>query len=169
LHPNSRGLIHSVSYPRSELLIKSCQSPRLISHTNNKEAFTEALALAAATLHSVLVSPRAIEGVDLKGTLSEFQVFIKIPFQMLGDPRVKKRKETARAGTDLMVASHAIVQGAGRSIGHHQISAPTYIPRYKLALVVPELTAPHFPGILSASNQADAATRVLERQLPYVV
>jgi Rad3-related DNA helicase len=126
LHPNSRGLIHSVSYPRSELLIRVCQSPRLISHTNDKESFTEALALAAATPRSILVSPRATEGVDLKGELSEFQVFIKIPFQKTKDPRVEKRRKTDRDWYTL-TAIIAIVQGSGRSVRTFNDVAPTYV------------------------------------------
>ena len=74
----------------------------------------------------MLVSPRALEGVDLKGAASEFQIFIKLPFPSLGDPRVKKRKETARGWYDLMVAI-AVIQGAGRSVRTASDIAPTYI------------------------------------------
>ena len=126
LHPEARGLIHSVSYPRSKLLMDSCDSSRLISHGNEEGEFANALSRLDETPGAVLVSPRALEGVDLKGAASEFQIFIKLPFQLWGDPRVQRRKETSRGWYDLMVAI-AMVQGAGRSIRTATDIAPTYI------------------------------------------
>lgn len=127
LHPTSRGLIHSVSYPRTQLLMECCASlPRLIAHGNDEGEFEDALSCLNTTPGAVLVSPRALEGVDLKGAMSEFQIFIKLPFPSLGDPRVKKRKETARGWYDLMVAI-AVIQGCGRSVRTASDIAPTYI------------------------------------------
>jgi len=126
MHPSSRGLIHSVSYPRTELLMSSCSSPRLIAHGDEADEFELALARLDATPDGVLVSPRALEGVDLKGAASEFQIFIKLPFPSTGDPRVEKRKKTAHGWYDLMVAI-AVIQGCGRSVRTASDIAPTYI------------------------------------------
>ena len=125
LHPDKRGIIHSVSYSRTKLLLEYCQSPRLFTHTQ-EESFDEAVERLATTEHAVLVSPRATEGVDLKGDRSEFQIFIKIPFQFLGDPLVRGRQATNKGWYDLMAAI-AVVQGAGRSIRTATDIAPTYI------------------------------------------
>jgi ATP-dependent DNA helicase DinG len=125
LHPNERGLIHSVSYSRTKLLLDYCKSPRLFTHTK-EESFDDAVVRLANTERAVLVSPRATEGVDLKGSLSEFQIFIKIPFQFLGDPLVKGRQSANKGWYDLM-AVMTIVQGAGRSVRTSTDIAPTYI------------------------------------------
>jgi len=86
LHPDKRGLIRSVSYKRTELLLRHGLSPRLFEH-NRSEPFDHAIKRLASTLAGVLVSPRATEGIDLKGDHSEFQIFLKLPFKLLGDDR----------------------------------------------------------------------------------
>ena len=43
------------------------------------------------TKPSVLISPSMMEGVDLSGDKSRFQIICKIPFPFLGDKVVQKR------------------------------------------------------------------------------
>jgi ATP-dependent DNA helicase DinG len=124
-HPDKRGLIHSVSYKRTELLLRHCLSQRLLEY-DRSEPFDHAIKRLASTPGGVLVSPRATEGIDLKNDHSELQVFLKLPFKLLGDDRVKKRKETDQDWYALMTAI-AIVQGSGRSIRTLSDVAPTYI------------------------------------------
>jgi Rad3-related DNA helicase len=125
-HPDSRGLIHSVSYSRSKQLARFCQSPRLILHTERPGDFERALETLFATPGGVLVSPRATEGVDLKNDRSEFQVFIKIPFLYWGDPRVQERARANRSWYALTAAIN-LIQGCGRSVRNMHDIAPTYI------------------------------------------
>lgn len=125
LHPNERGLVHSVSYSRTKLLLDYCKSPRLFTHAKD-EFFDDAVVRLADTERAVLVSPRATEGIDLKGSLSEFQIFIKIPFQLWEDPLVKGRRSANKGWYDLM-AVMAIVQGSGRSVRTNTDIAPTYM------------------------------------------
>jgi ATP-dependent DNA helicase DinG len=125
MHPDKRGLIHSVSYSRTKLLLDSCLSARLFTHAQD-ESFDDTVARLADTERAVLVSSRATEGVNLRGDHSEFQIFIKIPFQFLGDPLVKQRQMSRRGWYDLMAAM-AIVQGSGRSVRTECDIASTYI------------------------------------------
>jgi Rad3-related DNA helicase len=43
--------------------------------------------------NTVLLSPSMTEGVDLKDTLSRFQIFAKVPYPNYGDPVIQKRME----------------------------------------------------------------------------
>jgi ATP-dependent DNA helicase DinG len=125
-HQDSRGLIHSVSYPRSRQIARFCKSPRLILHTEKPGEFDRALERLFATPGGVLVSPRAMEGVDLKGDRSEFQVFVKIPFLNWGDQRVRERARANKTWYALTAAIN-LIQGCGRSVRNMNDIAPTYI------------------------------------------
>jgi Rad3-related DNA helicase len=125
-HPDVRGLIHSVSYPRSKQLARFSKSQRLILHTGEDGDFDRALEALYATPRGVLVSPRATEGVDLKGDRSEFQIFIKIPFLYWGEPRVQQRARANRTWYALTAAIN-VVQGCGRSVRNMHDIAPSYI------------------------------------------
>ncbi len=160
-HPDVRGLIHSVSYSRSKLLARFCTSPRLILHTEKPGDFDRALETLFTTPGGVLVSPRAMEGVDLKGDRSEFQVFIKIPFLFWGDQRVKQRAEANGIWYPLTAAIN-LIQGCGRSVRNMHDIAPTYILDAKWKWWFPaneKLFPPYFIDALAAAKRRPVATR----------
>jgi Rad3-related DNA helicase len=160
-HPGVRGLIHSVSYSRSKQLARFSQSPRLILHTENPGDFERALETLFATPGGVLVSPRATEGVDLKGDRSEFQVFVKIPFLNWGEPRVQQRARVNKTWYALTAATN-LIQGCGRSVRNMHDIAPTYILDAKWGWwfrANEQLFPPYFKDALAAARCLPAGVR----------
>jgi ATP-dependent DNA helicase DinG len=154
-HPGSRGLIHSVSYPRSRQLAQFSKSPRLILHTEEPGDFDRALETLFATPGGVLVSPRATEGLDLKGDRSEFQIFIKIPFLYWGDQRVQERARANKTWYALTAAIN-LVQGCGRSVRNMNDICPTYLldSKWKWWFQANEnLFPPYFKDALKAARR----------------
>jgi Rad3-related DNA helicase len=124
LHPDQRGLIHCVSYERGAFLMEELRTnERLLFHQPTN--FDYACKRHRLTLRSVLVSPRALEGVDFKGEDSEFQIFLKIPFPSLGDARIKHRLNQPTWYSVFTTIN--FLQGAGRSVRCEGDIAPTYI------------------------------------------
>jgi Rad3-related DNA helicase len=161
-HPDVRGLIHSVSYSRSKQLERFCRSPRLILHTEKEGDFDRALQTLFATPGGVLVSPRATEGVDLKGDRSEFQVFIKIPFLFWGDERVQQRARVNKTWYALTAATN-LIQGCGRSVRNMHDIAPTYVLDAKWGWwfrANENLFPPYFKDALAAAERHPAGVRL---------
>jgi Rad3-related DNA helicase len=147
LHPAQRGLIHSVSYPRTELLLEWVTDSRVFGHTSG-ENFDSVLARLITTPGAVLVSPRALEGIDLKGDRSEFQIFIKLPHLSLGDPQTQRRKNSLTNWYTLQTAI-GLIQGCGRSVRTATDIAPTYVldasfPRWLDGARAARLLPPYF-------------------------
>ena len=124
IHPGQRGLIHSVSYARAALLLQWVKNDRVFGHSD--QAFDAAIERLLVTPAGVLLSPRALEGVDLKADRSEFQIFIKLPHLLLGDPRTRRRKDLVKNWYSLQTATN-LIQGSGRSVRTATDIAPTYI------------------------------------------
>jgi ATP-dependent DNA helicase DinG len=124
LHSNQRGLIHTVSYPRGDLLKTYCQSSRLIFHS--PEDYNDALRRFDSIPDAVFCSPRALEGLDLRDDRCRFIVFIKLPFLFLGDARTKRRSDLSNSWYALKTAT-ALIQGAGRGVRSADDYATTYI------------------------------------------
>jgi Rad3-related DNA helicase len=124
IHPGRHGLIHSVSYARAELLLNWIEDDRVFGHAD--QSFDEAIEHLVATPGAVLVSPRALEGIDLKGDQSQFQIFIKLPHLYLGDPRTRRRKELLTNWYNLQTAT-GLIQGCGRSVRTASDIALTYV------------------------------------------
>jgi ATP-dependent DNA helicase DinG len=124
MHPAQHGLIHTVSYSRATLLLEHCTNERLYTHTD--QGFDLAVERLQPADDRVLVSPRALEGVDLPGERSRFQIFIKLPHLFLGDERTRRRKDSIKNWYALQTALN-LVQGCGRSVRNSSDIAPTYI------------------------------------------
>lgn len=123
-HKGEKGIIHCVSYKNAETIRRgSKHTKRILTHTSvSKDAVLREF---YASDDKVLVSPSITEGLDLKGDLSRFQVFIKVPYLSLGDKRTARRMKIDRD----WYAYHAIVsilQGYGRSIRSETDRATTY-------------------------------------------
>jgi Rad3-related DNA helicase len=147
LHPTQRGLIHSVSYARTQLLLEWTTNWRVFGYAADQD-FDAAVQRLITTPGAVLVSPRALEGIDLKGDRSEFQIFLKLPRLSLGDQRTRRRKELLRGWYDLQTAI-GLIQGCGRSVRTASDVAPTYIldatfPRWRDTACEARLLPPYF-------------------------
>jgi ATP-dependent DNA helicase DinG len=128
IHADDSGIIHSGSYHLAKTL--HAQLPRdlqkrvmLYDGTAGKIS-----ALGAFTREDnlVLMGPSLLEGLDLKGETSRFQIFIKVPYPSLGNKFVKKKMDT-QPEWYRWKASVSILQGVGRSVRENGDWAKTYI------------------------------------------
>jgi Rad3-related DNA helicase len=124
LHPTERGLIHSVSYARAQLLLEWTTNSRVFGHCDDD--FDAAIERLITTPGAVLVSARALEGVDLRGDRSQFQIFVKLPRLYWGDQRTQQRADIIKNWYHTQTAT-GLVQGSGRSVRTATDIAPTYI------------------------------------------
>jgi len=127
-HPTESGIIHSGSYHLAKtvhgLLPKELQK-RVMLYDGTAGKIT---ALSAFTREEgyVLMGPSLLEGLDLKGDSSRFQIIIKVPYPSLGNRFVKKKMEV-QPEWYRWKAAIAVCQGVGRSIRENGDWAVTYI------------------------------------------
>ena len=84
-HSNEKGIIHCHTYKIANYLKRNIRSTRILIHNseNRDEILQKHMKSKKPT---VLLSPSMTEGVDLKGSLSKFQVICKVPYPYLGFP-----------------------------------------------------------------------------------
>jgi ATP-dependent DNA helicase DinG len=112
-----RGIIHSHTFKLAvDFYNMSSMQDRLLLHKQGDdrnaliERFTE-----SDQEDLVLISPSMTEGLDLKGDLGRFALFLKVPYPSMGDPWVKARMEKDRSWYSWQVAK-TIIQGCGRVV-----------------------------------------------------
>jgi len=128
IHANDSGIIHSGSYHlaktlHSQLPLELRKRVMLYDGTAGK---ITALSTFAREKNMVLMGPSLLEGLDLKGDTSRFQIFIKVPYPSLGNKFVKKKMDT-QPEWYRWKAAISILQGVGRSIRENGDWAKTYI------------------------------------------
>jgi ATP-dependent DNA helicase DinG len=124
-HHDQKGIIHCVNFRIAQHLVDSLKSPRLLSH--NSENRDEILKSHISSKEpTVLVSPSMMEGVDLAGDASRFQILCKVPFPYLGDQVIKKRMENNKQWYTYQTIK-SVVQAMGRSIRNETDHASSYI------------------------------------------
>lgn len=146
LHPNQRGLIHSVTYDLQTQIfnrVTKANQKRLLCRDMDilsgvvtprgqypkKYKNGELLEIHETTgksFGSVLLSPSMMEGVDLHDDLSEFQIIIKLPWANLGDIRVKVKSQLDGDWYANKMWLN-ILQASGRSTRHETDTSVTYI------------------------------------------
>jgi hypothetical protein len=67
-----------------------------------------------------------IEGVDLKGEMSRFQIFLKVPYPNIADPFIKAKLDESQLWYNYKTFIQ-IMQGIGRSIRSETDWAVTYM------------------------------------------
>jgi Rad3-related DNA helicase len=120
------AVVHNcVNYRIARYIVDALRNPRLLLHdSTNRE---EMLRLHAADPGpTVLISPSMMEGVDLVGDLSRFQVLAKVPYPFLGDEVVKRRMALDQRWYAYQTA-RAVMQALGRSIRSADDFAVSYI------------------------------------------
>lgn len=124
-HKEEKGIIHTVNNRVSNYLIENIGNPRIVTHdSTNRELVLQAH--ENCTKPSVLISPSMMEGVDLSGDKSRFQIICKIPFPFLGDKVVQKRMKLHKDwySSKTMIS---FIQAIGRSIRTMDDYAITYV------------------------------------------
>lgn len=124
-HPNDKGIIHCVSFKVSQYLLENIKSPRLITHNSDNRDYVLRSHIEGKA-PTVLLSPSMMEGVDLAGDASRFQILCKVPFPYLGDAVIKKRMTNNKAWYTYQTVK-SIVQAMGRSIRNESDHAVSYI------------------------------------------
>lgn len=74
----------------------------------------------------VMISPSLTEGLDLKGDLGRFSIFVKVPYPFLGDAWVKRRMELSGEWYQRQALIN-IIQGGGRVVRTKEDWGNTYI------------------------------------------
>lgn len=122
-----KGIIHTPSFKLAETIYELLgRDSRILLHTKDVSR-EELLKIHASTSKpTILLSPSMTEGLDLKGDLSRFTVFPKLPYPYLGDPWVVRRKEVDPSWYAWQVAK-TIMQGMGRSVRGPEDYAVGYI------------------------------------------
>lgn len=124
-HKEEKGVIHCQTFKIANFLQQNIRSNRLLFHdSSNREHVIEQHCDSKEP--TVLVSPSMLEGINLDGDKSRFQIFCKIPFPFLGDVVIKKRMELY-PGWYALQTLRSIIQGLGRSIRSENDHAITYI------------------------------------------
>ena len=126
-YPDKKGIIHTGNKQITKILYDIYKdNPRFlfrIDNVTNQDIYEKHLKSHAPT---ILVSSSMIDGVDLYGDLSKFQVIIKLPFLSLGDKRVAL-KTKLYDGWYLTQTWMRLIQSSGRSIRSETDTADTYI------------------------------------------
>lgn len=124
-HKDVKGIIHTANYKVSKYLLENLQSERLLTHdSTNRDAILQKH--ISENNPTVLVSPSMMEGVDLAGDASRFQILCKVPFPYLGDAVIKKRMEANKSWYSYSTAKN-VIQAFGRSIRSESDHAESYI------------------------------------------
>jgi len=124
-HDGEKGIIHCVNFRVANYIVENVANNRLVTHTSqNREQILRLH--EESDVPSVLVSPSMMEGVDLAGDKSRFQIICKVPFPFLGDDVVKKRMAKDKIWYDYRTVM-MVVQALGRSIRHENDHAVSYV------------------------------------------
>lgn len=124
-HKDEKGIIHTHSIKIANYLKNTLRSKRIIvAYGENREKALEQHTKSKKP--TILISPSMTEGVDLKGSLSEFQILCKVPFPYLGDKVVKKKMNKWKWWYNTQTI-RTIIQSVGRSIRSEDDKAVTYI------------------------------------------
>jgi len=125
LHSDKKGIIHCVNFRIAKHLVDTVGSPRLLIHdSENREEVIDYH--KSSPDPTVLVSPSMMEGVDLAGDASRFQVLCKVPFPYLGDKVVQLRKKKDPMWYTCQTA-RSVIQAFGRSVRSADDHAVSYI------------------------------------------
>ena len=125
-HKDEKGIIHTGSYEFNEAVLKgSANRSRLIHYKDSKQK-DEALKKFHSTKNGILIGPSIIEGLDLKGEMSRFQIFLKVPYPNIADPFIKAKLDESQLWYNYKTFIQ-IMQGIGRSIRSETDWAVTYM------------------------------------------
>jgi Rad3-related DNA helicase len=128
IHQNDSGIIHSGSYHLAKTLhahLPKDLQKRVMLYDGTAGKIS-ALSAFERENNMVLMGPSLLEGLDLKGEISRFQIFIKVPYPSLGNKFIKRKMET-QPEWYRWKAEISISQGVGRSVRENGDWAKTYI------------------------------------------
>lgn len=124
-HKEEKGVLHTCNFRITNYLLENIDNPRLVTHDSTNRDLILKLH-GECKKPSVLVSPSMMEGVDLTGDKSRFQIICKIPFPFLGDQVVQKRMKLDPSWYSYKTMI-TFIQAIGRSVRTADDYAMTYV------------------------------------------
>jgi Rad3-related DNA helicase/intein/homing endonuclease len=106
------GIIHSVSYANAKYIKQNSRHKNRIYIPSSEEVRNIKKIVKPGM---VLTSPAILEGIDLTGDLSSFQIFIKVPYPNLSSEWMKRKLKENSTWYQYEALS-AVLQGSGRSV-----------------------------------------------------
>jgi Rad3-related DNA helicase len=127
-YPERKGIIQTHTENIAEYIRTNIDDAFYDRLTFNKDYLTPMDMLEAHKNKpgSFIVASGLREGLDLKGDLSQIQIFCKVPYPSLADKQVKRRAEISQEWYGYITA-HMLVQALGRSIRSKKDKALTFI------------------------------------------
>jgi Rad3-related DNA helicase len=121
-----KGIIHCVSYQRSDDIIKGCETGGMMTRHTPEDTAQTIEWFRASKPPLVLVSPSVTTGYDFPGSDCEYQIIAKVPWP---DSRAKIMKARAKADplylTYLTVQN--LIQSTGRGMRYHDDQCENFI------------------------------------------
>lgn len=129
LHPNERGIIHTVNFEISQAFkeyvrLKAVQPGRYLFYDDSSSKESQ-LEMLKHTNNGVIIGPSLIEGLDLKDNLSRFAILAKVPYPALDEFNSKRMKLVP--GWYEWKTLTSFLQAIGRSVRHRNDWAITYL------------------------------------------
>lgn len=129
-HPDSKGIIHAVSYKLANAILDGVQDydHRLITHTA-KDRIEVLDMFKGVDYPAVLISPSMERGVDLPDDLCRFAILAKCPYKSVADKVVSKRLYSGSTGNQWYKSQAAqnLVQACGRGVRSETDYCTTYL------------------------------------------
>jgi len=131
-HAEHKGIIHSGNYKTAEWIANNSSHKDRFVYKQQGEFTSNGDLFAIHSTRddsSVLISPSMHTGIDLRGSLAEFQIVAKLPFANMKDARVQAKMKL----DDLWYANatwQKIIQACGRATRSENDESSTYIIDY---------------------------------------
>lgn len=126
-NPDSRILVHTVSYDLTRYLSQGMGSNRIVSYTSSNER-QRAIDLYLATDNAIFLAPSLDRGIDLPDDDCRAIVIAKVPYLNLGDKQISARLHSRNGQLWYSVgAVRTMVQMSGRGMRHEEDYCETYI------------------------------------------
>ncbi len=126
-HKGESGIIHTASYDLTnriwQVMPKELKSRVTVyKDTLEKE---EGLKKMMLTEGQIIMGPSLLEGLNLDGDKSRFQIFLKVPYPSLSDKYVERKMKHSQRWYDYKTVV-SVMQGVGRSVRSEDDWAVTY-------------------------------------------
>lgn len=140
-----KGLVHTVSYERSDRLRKLIKHGNLVMTHHNDNKGEVIAKFKESDKPVVLFSPSVTEGEDFPGDQCSYVVIPKVPFASLGDALVREKRKADPSGYSWQ-AIRDVIQGSGRGVRSQTDKCIIYILDSNFEKVIEEHieTVPHW-------------------------
>lgn len=128
IHPDEKGLIHTVSYELANRIVREIKTDRFLFHdSRNKQDMLEKFMDSDKPL--IFISPSSERGLSLDGEKARFQIICKAPYLNLKDKMVSKRLYSGWIGRFWYVMDMlmTVEQMSGRIVRNINDYGVTYI------------------------------------------